>query len=145
MKAKAVSTPKKKPISPSGKKTASPPKKKPNPSAKKIPPAPSKGKSDSMAKEKLELSNQVNDFARAAFRGRRIAYFVLNTEKTPDGSFIVCVAIENEAGYYKLDWGWHCSLAKAKAETELMNKKLGLAQREVEEIILSTMLKPTCQ
>ena len=121
MKAKAVSTPKKKPASPS------------------------RGKSDSLAKEKLELSNQVNDFARAAFRGRRISYFVLNKEKSPEGSFIVCVAIENEAGYYKLDWGWHCSLTKAKAETALMNKDLGLTQREVEEIILSTMLRPTCQ
>ena len=145
MKAKPVSkktaaTPKKKPAA-TAKKVASPAKKKPVPSAKKKTALSTKGR----AKEKLELSNQVMDFATAAFKGRRIAYFVLGTEKTPDGAYTVCVAIENEAGFYKLEWGWHCSLTKAKAETVLMNVKLGLTEVEVNEIIISTMGTPIYQ
>jgi hypothetical protein len=38
-----------------------------------------------------------------------------------------------------MDWGWHCSLAKARAETALMNRKLGLNEEEVNRIIISTM------
>jgi hypothetical protein len=144
-KKKTDSPVKKKPISSAKRKRASTARKKPVPSAKKMTVSPSKVKQVSMAKEELELSNQVMEFATAAFKGRRIAYFVLATEKTPHGGFTVCVAIENEAGFYKLDWGWHCSLTKAKAETAMMNQKLGLTQVDVEEIIISTMLKPTYQ
>jgi hypothetical protein len=54
----------------------------------------------------------------------------------------MCVAVEGEAGFYKMDWGWHCSFAKAQAETALMNKKLGLNEEEVNKIIISTMGKP---
>ena len=142
---KAVAPPKKKVASPAKRKAASATKKKPVPSAKKRTVSPSKVKQVSLAKEKRELSNQVMEFATAAFKGRRIAYFVLAAEKTPDGGFTFCVAIENESGFYKLDWGWHCSLTKAKAETAMMNQNLGLTQVEVEEIIISTMLKPTYQ
>ena len=141
---KAVAPPKKKVASPAKRKAASATKKKPVPSARKKS-APTKGKPISIAKEKLELSNQVMDFAKEAFKGRRIAYFVLGTEKTPDGAYTVCVAIENEAGFYKLDWGWHCSLAKAKAETQQMNDKLGLTEEEVNSIVISTMGTPTYQ
>ena len=141
-KKKAASPGKLKPISSAkGKRAAT----KPAPSAKMKTASSSKVKQVSIAKEKRELSNQVMEFATAAFKGRRIAYFVLAAEKTPDGGFTVCVAIENEAGFYKLDWGWHCSLTKAKTETAMMNQKLGLTQVEVEEIIISTMLKPTYQ
>jgi hypothetical protein len=38
-----------------------------------------------------------------------------------------------------MDWGWHCSLARARAETALMNKKPGLNEEEVNGIIISTM------
>ena len=138
MKAKAVFPSKKKVASTAMKKPISPSKDKAVSTAKKEAVSPSKEKPVSMAKKKLELSNQVTDFVEAAFKGRRIAYFVLNTERK-DCAFVVCVAIEGEPGFYKMDWGWHCSFTKAKAETALMNKKLGLTEEEVNEIIISTM------
>jgi hypothetical protein len=121
MKAKAVSPPKK--------KSASTAKKKPAPQSEKKP----------------VIVNQVMDFVTDAFKGRRIAYFVLGTERTKDGAFIVCVAIEGDAGFYKMDLEWKCSFIKAKAQAEEMNVKIGLTQEEVEEIILSTMLPPIYQ
>ena len=121
MKAKAVSPPKKKSASTAKKKTASP------------------------SKKKTVTGNQVMDFVTDAFKGRRIAYFVLGTERTKDGAFIVCVAIEGDAGFYKMDLEWNCSFTKAKAQAAEMNVKIGLTQEEVEEIILSTMLPPIYQ
>jgi len=120
MKTKAVSPPKKKSAS-AAKKPASPPKKKP------------------------VTGNQVMDFVTDAFKGRRIAYFVLGTERTKDDAFIVCVAIEGDAGFYKMDLEWKCSFSKAKAQAKEMNVKIGLTQEEVEEIIMSTMLPPIYQ
>jgi len=121
MKAKAVSPPKKKSASPAKKKPASPSKRKP------------------------VTGNQVMDFVTDAFKGRRIAYFVLGTERTKDGAFIVCVAIEGDAGFYKMDLEWKCSFTKAKAQAAEINGKIGLTREEVEEIILSTMLPPVYQ
>ena len=127
VKGKAVSRAKKKPVAPSKAKAVS--------SAKKKVVSPLKKKPASGAKKRLELSNQVD----ASFEGKRIAYFVLDTERTKEGAFIVCVAVEGEAGFYKMDWAWHCSSAKAKAETVLMNDRLGLTEEDVNEIIISTM------
>jgi len=132
-------------VSPAIKKVASTAKKKPVSTTKKKKASPAKGKPVSIAKEKIELSKQVMDFIEASFKGRRIAYFVLETERTREGAYIVCVAIESEAGYYKMDWGWHCSFTKAKAETVLMNDKLGLNEEEVNDIIITTMGPPTYQ
>ena len=121
MKAKAVSPPMKKSAFTVKKKPVSPPKK------------------------KAVTGNQVMDFVTDAFKGRRIAYFVLGTERTKDGAFIVCVAIEGDAGFYKMDLEWKCSFTKAKAQAMEMNVKIGLTQEEAEEIILSTMLPPIYQ
>lgn len=125
--------------------TVSSSKKKAGSTAKKKPLSPSKGKPLSIAKKKLELYNQVAEFVASAFKGKRTAYFVLDTERTKEGAYIMCFAIEGEAGFYKLDWGWHCSFTKAKAETALMNKKLGLNEEEVNKIIISTMGPPIRQ
>jgi hypothetical protein len=131
-KKKTVSTPKKKTVSVAKKKVAAPAK-------KKRPVSSSKGKPISLAKKKLELHDQVMEFAATAFKGKRIAYFVRDIECTKEGAYIMCVAVENEPGFYKMDWAWHCSFAKAKTETALMNKKLGLNEIKVNEIIISTM------
>jgi hypothetical protein len=138
MKAKTVSPSKKKAGSGAKKKTLSTSKKKPAAAAKKRPDAPSKGKPVSLAKQKLELHKQVMEFVTSAFKGKRMAYFVSDGERK-ERSYIMCFAVEGEAGFYKVDWGWHCSLAKARAETALMNKKLGLNEEEVNRIIISTM------
>jgi hypothetical protein len=137
-KKKVVAKAKKKPAVLTKKKAATPAKKKTVVSAKKNASL-VKNKAASPAKEKLELSKQVTDFVEASFKGRRMAYFVRDTERTKEGAFIVCVAVEDEPGYFKLDWGWHCSSARAKAETVLLNDKLGLTEEEVNEIIISTM------
>ena len=125
-------------------KALSPSKKKVASTAKIKPVATTKRKSVSIAKENLELGNQVMDFVEASFKGRCIANFFLDTERTKEGACIVCVAIEGEAGFYKMDWGWHHSYTKTKAETVLMNKKLGFKE-EVNEIIISTMRSPIYQ
>ena len=78
------------------------------------------------------------EFVASAFKGKRMAYFV-NSAERKEGAYIMCFAVEGEAGFYKMDWGWHCSLARARAETALMNKKLGLSEEEVNRIIISTM------
>jgi hypothetical protein len=139
MKAKSVSPSKKKAGSVAKKKTASASKKKPAAAAaKKRPGADSKEKPVSLAKQKLELHKQVVEFVTSAFKGKRMAYFISDGERK-EGAYIMCFAVEGEAGFYKADWGWHCSLARARAETALMNKKLGLNEEEVNRIIISTM------
>ena len=139
MKAKTPAPSKKKAGSAAKKKTLSTSKKKPAAAApKKRPGAASKEKPVSLAKRKLELHKQVMEVVASAFKGRRTAYFVNGTERK-EGAYIMCFAVEGEAGFYKMDWGWHCSLAQARAETALMNKKLGLNEEEVNRIIISTM------
>jgi hypothetical protein len=145
MKAKTVSSAKKKVVAARKKKPASLSKGKAASPAKKKTVASSKKKVASPAKKKLELSKQVTDFVEASFKGRRIAYFVRDTERTKEAAFIVCIAVEGDPGYYKLDWGWHCSYTRAKAETVLLNDKLGLAEEDVNEIIISTMGSPINQ
>jgi hypothetical protein len=131
-KKKTVSSSKGKPGSVAKKKVAVPVK-------KRKPVTPSKAKPVSLAKKKLELHDQVMEFVTTAFKGKRTAYFVRDIEKNEEGAYIMCVAVEGEPGFYKMDWGWHCSFTKAKTETALMNKKLGLNEEAVNEIIISTM------
>lgn len=139
MKAKSVSPSKNKALAVAKKKTVSTSKKKPTAGAtKKRTGTPSKEKPVSLAKLKLELHKQAKEFVTSAFKGKRMAYFVHDGERK-EGAYIMCFAVEGEAGFYKADWGWHCSLAKARAETALMNKMLGLNEEEVNRIIISTM------
>ncbi|MHB8844014.1 MAG: hypothetical protein ACYC7L_04635 [Nitrospirota bacterium] len=121
----------KKPLSASKKKPAAA-------AAKKKPGAAAKAKPVSLAQQKLALHKQVMEFVASAFKGKRMAYFV-NSAERKERAYIMCFAVEGEAGFYKADWGWHCSLATARAETALMNKKLGLNDEEVNRIIISTM------
>jgi len=139
MKAKTLSPSKKNARSGAKKKTLSASKKKPAAAAAKIRPgAASKGKPVSLARQKRELHKQVMEFVTSAFKGKGMAYFVSGAERK-ERAYSMCFAVEGEAGFYKADWGWHCSLARAKAETALMNKKLGLNEEEVNRIIISTM------
>ena len=97
----------------------------------------------SPSKKKSVTNCQVMDFIEDASKGKRKAYFVLDCERTEDGAFIVCVAVEGDAGFYKMDWGWHCDYTKAKAQTMQMNEKLGLTGEDVIDIVTSTMEPPT--
>ncbi len=137
-KKNAGSVAKEKPVSAPKGKPASVAKKIAAPGEKKKPASPSKAKPVSLAKQKLELHKQAVQFVASAFKGKRMAYFVRDTERK-EGAYVMCVAVEGESGFYKMDWGWHCSFTKAKAETSLMNKKLRLNEETVNEIIISTM------
>jgi hypothetical protein len=139
MKAKIVSPSTKKAGYDAKKKTLSTSKKKPAAVAKKRPGAASKGKPVPLAKQKLKLHKQVMEFVTSAFKGKRLAYFV-SADERKEGAYVMCFAVQGEAGFYRVDWGWHCSLAKARAETALMNKKLGLNDEKVNGIIISTMV-----
>jgi hypothetical protein len=139
MKTNTVSPSKKKAGSAAKKKALSTSKEKPVSAAKQDVDAPAKKKPRSLAKQKRELHAQVMEFAATGFKGKRLAYFVRDIERTKEGAYIMCVAVEGESGFYKLDWAWHCSLTRAKTETALMNKKLGLNEEKVNEIIISTM------
>jgi hypothetical protein len=147
MKAKTVSPSKKKagavakkkaPVASKGKPVSAAKKKIAAPAGSKKAVSPSKKKLATLAKQKRELHNEVMEFSTAVFKGKGIAYFVLETERKED-AYVMCVAVEGQSGFYKMDWGWHCSFAKAKAETALMNKKLGLSEEKVNKIIISTM------
>lgn len=129
MKAKTASASKKK---------AGAAKKKPLAAPKKKAAAPAKEKPASLAQQKRELHKLVMEFVTASFPKRRVAYFV-SADERKGRAYIMCFVIENEAGFYRLDWGWHCSLADAQAETGMMNKKLGLSEEEVNKIMISTM------
>ena len=137
MKAKTVSSSTKKARPAANKKAVSASKARPASAAKKMKPA-SSPKPASLAQQKQELHEEVLAFATAAFKRNRIAYFVHDTERK-EGAYIMCIAVEGEPGFYKMDWGWHCSFSKARTETSLMNKKLGLNEEQVNEIIISTM------
>lgn len=108
--------------------------------------SPSINKVVSTAKNKLAISNQaIHDIVVDSFKGKRIAYFVLDTERSKNGAFLLCVAIEDETGFYRYDWDWHCSFATAKARAKEMNELLGLTDKDVTDIVISTMELPNHQ
>jgi len=69
----------------------------------------------------------------------KFAYFVMETEHDANG-FIPCIALENEAGYYRTTWRW--KVARFKEAEELcdeMNAKLGISKKEAMLIQLHSM------
>ena len=139
MKTKTAAPSKKKAGAAAKKKALSTPKKRPAAAAaKKRPVAVAKEKPVSLAQQKNEMQMQAMAFVMSGFKGKRMAFFV-NDDERNEGAYVMCFAVEGEAGFFKMDWGWHCSLARARAETALMNKKLGLKEEEVNKIIISTM------
>lgn len=70
---------------------------------------------------------------------RRKAYFVNPAVKTKHGAFILCIAEEDEPGYYQTNWEWDATLKKAQELAQRMNDRLGITAEEAERIVLSTM------
>jgi len=106
--------------------------------------SPSRKKVVSTARKKSELSNQViHDVVRDAFKGERIAYFVLDTERTEDGAYILCVANHGVPGFCKMEMGMSGTYKAAKERVKQLNKELGLTDDDVNEIIISTMELPS--
>ncbi len=69
----------------------------------------------------------------------KVAYFILETVKTPAGEYIPCIAVENEPGYHKTDWNYGTNRLQAMAAITDLNTRLGLSEREATIIQLSTM------
>lgn len=66
-------------------------------------------------------------------------YFIMETERTSDGQFIPCIAVEGEKGYYKTDWAWGTDKNQAQAWADERNQKMGIDRREAAKIQLRTM------
>ena len=69
----------------------------------------------------------------------KFVYFVMETEHDANG-FIPCIALDDEAGYYRTTWRW--KVARLKEAEELcdeMNTKLGISKKEAMLIQLRSM------
>ena len=69
----------------------------------------------------------------------RLAYIILDTQKTEDGEFIPCVVKENESGYFVTDYHWGTDIKVAQRCARELNEKMGLTENDVIQILLSTM------
>jgi hypothetical protein len=69
----------------------------------------------------------------------RKAYMILETERLIDGSYIVCIAVENEPGYYRTDWHWKTDYQTADYLATERNRRLGLTDIEAQRIVVSSM------
>ncbi len=70
---------------------------------------------------------------------KRLAYFLLETEKTRRGHWGPCIAVENEPGYYRTDYDFGPDKQKAQAAIDELNARRGLTPREAALIQLTTM------
>ena len=66
-------------------------------------------------------------------------YFIQETVRDEDGGYIPCIAIRNEAGFYKTDWNWGDDLEIAKQCAKDKNEAMEMSEREVAEIVLSSI------
>lgn len=71
----------------------------------------------------------------------RTAYFISATDKTEDGEFIPCIAVEGEAGYHRTDWHWGTDLELAEKCAVKKNAALEIDEKTALVIVLSTMRK----
>ena len=92
-----------------------------------------------------EIERELNDLTLGdtiETETARKCYFILETETTPDGEYIPCIAVEGESGYYKTDWRWGRDIARAREIAEEFNAKMGITKRDATLIQLSTMRRP---
>lgn len=69
----------------------------------------------------------------------RAVFFVQETVTTPQGEYIVCIAKENEKGYYLTDWKWGKDFEAATRLANERNTKGGIDEKEAHKIIMSTI------
>jgi len=72
-------------------------------------------------------------------RHPRAVFFVQQTVTTPQGEYIVCIAKENEKGYYLTDWKWGKDFEVATRLANERNTKGGIDEKEAHKIIMSTI------
>jgi len=71
---------------------------------------------------------------------KRVCYYIMETE-TKNGEYIPCIVTENEAGYHRTDWLWGKDIELARECAKQKNEALGLAAKDVDKIIVSSMFK----
>ena len=71
----------------------------------------------------------------------RKVYFLMESQRDENGDLIVCIAVENEAGYYKTDWRWGKDIDWAEEVARKKNEAMGISAEEAHKVVLSTMFK----
>ena len=69
----------------------------------------------------------------------RMAYMIMDSQKTKDGEYIPLIIKEGEAGFYLTDWKRGKDKRIAQKCCDDMNEKLGLTQKDVAELILMSL------
>lgn len=70
---------------------------------------------------------------------QKVVYFIMETERTGDGQYIPCIAVEGEKGYHRTDWAWGTDKGEAQRLADERNQKMGIDRREAARIQLGTM------
>lgn len=73
--------------------------------------------------------------------GQRICYYVSPDITNEKGNFVPAIIKENERGYHLTDYDWGNDFSIAEKCMEKMNKRLGLTEDDVTNIIFSSMFK----
>lgn len=69
----------------------------------------------------------------------RMVYFISEIERTEDGQFIPCIAVEGEKGFHRTDWAWGTDKEQAQAWADERNEKMGISRMEAAKIQFKTM------
>lgn len=69
---------------------------------------------------------------------RKAVYFINELRKTDKG-YQVCIAKEEEQGYYLTDWFWNCDIKQAKKLCDEKNKMMGINKKDALLIVLRSM------
>jgi len=72
---------------------------------------------------------------------QKIAYVIIDTERTEDGQYIPCIVKEGETGYWKTDWAWGRDKAQAEEIAKQQNAKMGISNEEAMRLVLQSFPK----
>lgn len=70
---------------------------------------------------------------------QRMVYFIMETERTEDGQFIPCIAVEGKKGYRRTNWAWGTDKEQAQKFADERNQEMGIDRREAAKIQFKTM------
>lgn len=70
---------------------------------------------------------------------KKMVFFIMETERTNDGQYIPCIAVEGEKGYNKTDWAWSNDKELAQKLCDKRNADMGISRREAAIIQFRTM------
>ncbi len=82
---------------------------------------------------------EFGEIAKAMNSGKRLAFFVMETQMNGKGEYNALIAVEGEQGYHKTDWYWGKDFKVAQDIAAERNSRLGLSKKEAALIQCSTM------